>query len=140
MFPVSHRNPTSGPINRLDGFFDGLFGDGFDLAAPAWSWSSSLWEDDDSIHVEVDLPGVADEDVSMTVHEGMLFIRFERRAPAGRRCARDGRRYGRFERGFALPDAVDADGAVASLTNGVLSVDLPKSPEAKPKKISLKMD
>jgi len=140
MFPVSHRNPASGPVNRLDGFLDGLFG-GFDPAAPARSWPpAAMWEDDDSIHIEVDLPGVAAEDASMTVHEGLLLIRFERKAPGGRRYACNDRRHDRFERAFAPPDAADSDGAVASLTDGVPFVDLPKSPEAKPKKISLKME
>jgi HSP20 family protein len=133
--------PASGRINRLDGFFDGLFGDGFDSATPVRTWPpAAMWEDDDFIHIEVDLPGVVDEDVSMTVHEGMLFIRFERAAAEGRRYAYDGRRYGRFERAFPLADVADADGAVASLINGVLFVDLPKSPAVKPKKIRLKMD
>jgi len=135
MFPVSRRNPASGPTNRLGGFFDGLS----DSAAPAHPWPAAMWQDDNSIHIEVDLPGVIDEDVSMTVHEGVLWIRAERRPAEGRRYVFNGRWRGRFERAFALPDAVDADGAVATLTDGVLSVDLPKRPEAKPRKITLKV-
>jgi len=143
MFPVSHRNPAasaaSGPINRLDGLFN--FSNGMGPAASARSWPpAAMWEDDDFIHIEVDLPGVMDEDVNMTVYEGMLSIRFERRPAEGRRYAYDGRPHGRFERAFALPDAVDADAAVATLTDGVLLVDLPKSPAARPRKITLKTD
>jgi len=141
MFPVSRRNPASRPTNRLDGFFDGLFGDGSGPVAPARSWPpAAMWEDDDSVHFELDLPGVLDEDISMTVHDGTLFVRFERKPAGVRRCGCDGRRYGRFERAFALPDALDVDGAAAALTGGVLRIDLPRSPEAKPRKITLKMD
>lgn len=141
MFPVSHRDPAapaaSGPINRLDG----LFGGGPRPAASTRSWPpAAMWEDDDFIHVEVDLPGVMDEDVNITVHEGILFVRFERKAAEGRRYAYDGRPRGRFERAFALPEAVDADRAAATLAGGVLLVDLPKSPAARPKKIALKTD
>jgi len=145
MSPVSRRNPAtpaaSRPVNRLDGIFDGLFGNGLEPAAPTRSWPpSAMWEDDDFFHVEVDLPGVSEEDVNMTVSEDMLFICVERKAAEGRRYAHDGRWYGRLERALALPAAVDADGAAASLTNGVLCVDLPKRPESKPRKITLKMD
>jgi HSP20 family protein len=45
--------------------------------------------------------------------------------------------YGRFERAIALPEAVDTDAVQADLKDGVVSITLPKSPEAKPRKIAL---
>jgi HSP20 family protein len=98
----------------------------------------SLWQDDDHIYVEADLPGMADEDVEVTVHMGVLFIRGERKAEPGRQYLYNGRTWGRFERAITLPDEVDTEAVQAELTQGVLRVSLPKRPEAKPRKITLK--
>ena len=73
----------------------------------------------------------------MTVHNGMLFIRGERRPEEGRRYLYNGRSFGRFERVITLPEAVKTDDVQATLKDGILSITLPKSPEAKPKKITL---
>jgi len=128
-----------GPINRLDSLFNTLAGDDGGAVARAWSGPPvAVWEDNDHIHIEVELPGVREEDLDMTVHNGMLFIRGERKSAEGREYLYNGRTYGRFERIITLPEAVSNDDVQATLTNGVLSVDLPKAPEAKPKKISLK--
>jgi HSP20 family molecular chaperone IbpA len=79
--------------------------------------------------------------VAVAVRDGVGGRRFHvDQAPEDRRYACKGRRYGRFEHVSTLPDAVDADGAVASLTDGVFFVDFPKGPEARPKKIGLKTD
>jgi len=98
----------------------------------------SLWQDEDHVYVEADLPGVSEPDVQLTVHQGMLFIRGERKAAEGRTYQYDGRAWGRFERVIALPEKVQTDAVQAELSNGVLRVVLPKSPETKPKTISLK--
>jgi HSP20 family protein len=60
----------------------------------------------------------------------------EKEKPERRRY--NGRFYGRFERVITLPEAVGTDDVQARLTDGVLSITLPKSPEAKPKKIQLR--
>jgi len=78
-----------------------------------------------------------DSDVDVTVHNGMLFIRGERRPAEGRRYLYNGRSFGRFERVITLPEAVKTDDVLATLKDGILSITLPKSPEAKPKKITL---
>jgi len=144
MLPVLRNNSAmapvaTGPINRLDSFFDRVFGDDGSFLGQVWSGAPlAMWEDDDHIGIEAELPGVAEKDLDITVHNGMLFIRGERKPEEGRRYLYNGRSYGRFERVISLPEAVDTDGVQAALKDGVLSIDLPKSPEAKPKKISLK--
>jgi HSP20 family protein len=138
------RNPATlspwpiSPVNRLDSFFDRIFGeDGF--VNQAWGGVPvAMWQDDDHLYVEAELPGVAEADVDVTVHNGMLFIRGERRPEEGRTYLYNGRSFGRFERVVTLPEAVDTDAVQAELTNGMLRVALPKRPEAKPKKIALK--
>jgi len=130
---------ATSPINRLDSLFDRVFGDDGGIMGQAWSGAPvAMWEDDDHIGIEAELPGVAETDLDITVHNGLLFIRGERKPEEGRRYLYNGRSYGRFERVITLPESVNADGVQATLTDGVLRVDLPKSPEAKPKKITVK--
>jgi HSP20 family protein len=131
------------PANRLERLFDRFFFDdsffnfGF---APRWGAGVpvSMWQDEDHVYIEAELPGLTDQDVEVTVHNGMLFIRGERKPEEARDHLYNGRTWGRFERVIRLPEAVDSDKVEAELTHGVLRVALPKSPEGKPKKITLK--
>jgi HSP20 family protein len=142
MLPVLCNNFAfaTRPTNRLDSIFEKFFGDDGRFMGPSWSCVPvAMWEDADHIFIEAELPGVAEEDVDVTVHNGMLFIRGERRPDEGRRYLYNGRSFGRFERVITLPEAVNADEVDGTLRDGVLRVDLPKRPEAKPKKIALKL-
>ena len=142
MLPVLGNNSvlapiTGGSINRLDSLFDRAFGaDG--LLGQAWGGVPvAMWQDDDHLYVEAELPGITERDVDITVHNGMLFIRGERKPQEGRRYLYNGRSYGRFERVISLPEAVQTEDVQATLKDGILSLTLPKSPEAKPRKITL---
>jgi HSP20 family protein len=146
MLPVLRNNSafspfTTGPVNnRLDSLFDRVFGDdgGVMAQAQAWSWAPvAMWEDDDRLYIEAEVPGVSEKDVDVTVHNGMLFIRGERKPEEGRRYLYNNRSYGRFERVVTLPEAVKTDDVQARLADGLLRIELPKSPEARPKKISI---
>ncbi len=143
MFPAIRSNSglspvATGPINRLDSLFDRVFGDDGAFLGQAWSGMPlAMWQDDDHFYVEVELPGVSDQDVEITVHHGTLSIRGERKPAEGRRYLYNGRSYGRFERVITLPEAVRCDDVRATLKDGILSLTLPKSPEAKPRKITL---
>jgi HSP20 family protein len=129
----------SAPVNRLDRLFDGLFEDrAFNFRSDRTEVPVSLWQDEEHVYIEADLPGVSEPDVDLTVHKGVLFIRGERKAEAGRQYLYDGQARGHFERVITLPEKVQADEVQAELSNGVLRVVLPKSPETKPKKITLK--
>ncbi len=132
--------PWTTPINRLEGLFDRLFDDGFFGVRPSTEAATplSLWQDEDHIYVEADLPGMSDQDVEVTVHKGVLFIRGERKAEEGRQYLYNGRSWGRVERAITLPDAVNAEEVQAELANGVLRVTLPRSPETRPRKITLR--
>jgi len=126
------------PMNRLDTWFDRFLGDDGGSLSREWTGMPvAMWQDEDHFFLEAELPGVRDEDVDVTVHNGMLFIRGERKPAEGRRYLYNGRSYGRFERVITLPEAVKTDDVQATLKDGILSITLPKSPEAKPKKITL---
>ena len=144
MLPVLRSTSALAPmamslINRLDSLFDPFAGAEGGFLGQAWSrLPVAMWEDDDHFHVEAELPGVADEDVEVSVQDDTLFIRGQRKPEEGRQYLYNGRWFGRFERVITLPETVHADDAEAKLIDGVLRIDLPKSPEARPKRISFK--
>jgi HSP20 family protein len=148
MLPNTQRNGSSavtrfaGPLNRLENVFEQVFGEEGVFAAPTGSTFAgppmAMWADDDHIEIEAELPGVAESDVDLTVHKGLLTIRFERKPSEGRRYLYASRVFGRFERTVSLPEAVDAENVQAELKDGLLRIRLPKSPEAKPRKITLR--
>jgi HSP20 family protein len=143
MLPAFSNNlvmtPWTAPVNRLEGLFGRLFDDGVLRFRPDGAGVPiSLWQDEDFFYVEADLPGMSDQDVEVTVHNGVLFIRGERKAEEGRQYLYNGRTWGRFERVITLPEQVQSEGVRADLAQGVLRVTLPKSPETKPRKIALK--
>jgi HSP20 family protein len=90
--------------------------------------------------VEAALPGVKPEDVEVTVENNVLTIKGETRQEADqqkRNFHRIERRFGTFQRTIGLPTTVKADAIQASLTNGVLRLEIPKAEEVKPRKISV---
>jgi HSP20 family protein len=99
----------------------------------------NLWDDGDNAYVEAELPGLSMDDVELYAHENELTINGRRTFPE----AKDGgyrrreRAAGRFSRTVMLPWKIDADKVQAKLTNGVLSVTLPKCAECKPKKVKV---
>lgn len=133
---------TGGPVNRLSSLFDIFFNDDFFALPTAPAWSAlplALWEDEHNVYINVDAPGVTDKDIEVSVHGGDLIIKGERKCER-KEGGYDTRSYGRFEQRVTLPTPVDADKVEAKLANGVLSITLPKSEEAKPRKIALKSE
>ena len=90
--------------------------------------------------VTIDLPGVSKKDVELTISGDNIFIRATRTlsAPEGYTAHRRERSSFKFEQAFQLPVAVESKTAVANLRDGVLTVTLPKSPNAQPKQITVK--
>ena len=101
----------------------------------------NAWEDEHSFFVEAELPGLAldDLDISMT-DRSTITIKGHRKEPtlAGGQWHRRERGFGAFERSLELPGAVDADNVEASFKCGVLTIKLPKAPELRPRKIEVK--
>jgi HSP20 family protein len=135
--------PVTGPANRLADIFDRVFNDDFytPLAtAPNWSaMPLSVWEDEHRVYVELDAPGMTEKDVELSLHQDALIIKGERRRER-QGGGYDTRYYGRFQQRIDLPSPVDAGEAEAMLANGVLSVTIPKSEDAKPRRIALKSE
>lgn len=111
--------------------------------AAARSLRLDVKEDDKAFYVTADLPGMAEKDVDVTFHDGVLTIRGEKRIERDEK--KDTwhvmeRSYGSFARQLSLPATIDADRIEAKFDKGVLQVSLPKLPEAqaKAKKIEVK--
>ncbi len=135
------------PANRVDAWFnqafrdmDRLLGGVASEVTPMFAWSGmplALWADEDRLHIEAEVPGVSLEEIEATVHEDKLFLSFERKAEEGRHYLHNSRIYGKVERVVALPEPVDVEAIEATLKDGVLRLTLPKSAEARPRKIAL---
>ena len=99
-----------------------------------------LFDAKEQLVLRAELPGVAESDLDISVEEGVLSLRGTRKVelPKGYTVHRQERPETSFARSFALPCRVDADKATASLKNGVLTLQLPKAPEVKPRQITVK--
>ena len=101
-----------------------------------------LSENAEGYLVEAALPGLKPEDVEITVENNVLTIKGETRQEVDdkqRNFHRVERRFGSFQRTIGLPTTVKADAIQASLTNGVLRLEIPKAEEVKPRKISVQV-
>jgi len=95
--------------------------------------SLDVRESPSEVVVKVELPGVREEDVKVSISDHVLVVKGEK---SSEREAQEGeyhvteRSYGSFHRALNVPDSVDVDKVGAKLTGGVLTVTLPKKPEA----------
>jgi HSP20 family protein len=97
-------------------------------------------EDEKTVIVRASLPGFKPEDVDVQVHNGILTIKAEQteeNEERSERYLRRERRFGAVSRSVALPSMVDEDACDANLENGVLTLRIPKSQEAMPRKIKI---
>ena len=139
--PLRELTSIQDEVNRL---FDGLFtrgsarGDLNALFTPA----VDIEETPEEFVVRMDLPGVSQKDVKVSLMADTLTIRGERRAES---LSKDGnptrleRVYGTFERSFTLGSHVKSDGVKAHYRDGVLEVMVPKAEQARTKEIEIQL-
>src|SRR6266536_915782 len=107
----------------------------------AWAPALDISERKDAYLVTVELPGVAADDLQITLEAGLLTIQGERHFAhdsSEQQFHRVERRYGAFRRSITLPAHVKAEGIEASAEDGVLQILVPKMEEAKPKRIQVR--
>ncbi len=105
-----------------------------------WSPASDVIETEDAIVITAELPGVKDEDIHITVQNGILRISGERRLEhevSEERFHRLECSYGGFERTFTLPPGVSEDDISAGVAYGVLKITIPKPAAPEPKVIAI---
>ena len=105
-----------------------------------YAQSAQLNDQGGELVLKVELPGVAKEDVELSVTGDNVFVRASREVevPKGYSAHRRERSSYKFEHAWKLPMPVEANKADAQLRDGVLTVTLPKSPNAQPKQITVK--
>jgi HSP20 family protein len=109
-------------------------------ATADWVPAVDVDEYEDRFELFVDVPGVAANDVEITLDSGVLSLSGERKvehATGQLTRHRRERGYGKFYRRFILPDTVNADEVKASERNGVLAITIPKKAAAQPRKIEI---
>lgn len=108
-----------------------------------WTPAIDVYENKENIVVAAELPGMKKEDIDVTLHEGTLSISGERKSESKAEAGetyRTERFFGRFQRTVSLPTPVAADKVKADYKDGILTVTLPKTEEAKPKQINVSVN
>jgi HSP20 family protein len=136
---------TAFPIfdRLLDDVMTGMSGTSFTAgAAPAAARSFTpaidVRANDEEIVFTADVPGLKESDLEITLDDGVLTIKGQRRFEGnGKDKVWLGRSYGAFSRAFTLPETVDPEKLSADLADGVLTVRVAQQPKVQPKKISI---
>ena len=108
--------------------------------AVAWVPALDIHADKDRYFVSLEVPGVKKEDIQISLHEGVLTVSGERKDERERKegdTFRSERGVGKFERSVKLHTATDQSKVTASYKDGILTIELPKAEEAKPRQIAV---
>jgi HSP20 family protein len=132
--------------NEMDDLFSRFFGAATELQANGgdtslWAPRVDISETDKAFVVKADLPGVEPKDVDVSVHDGILTLKGEKREQREEKQEnfhRMERFVGQFFRSIPLSAGADEGNVNATTTKGVLTISIPKMPEAQPKKIAVK--
>ena len=120
--------------------FEQVRGHGATGVTGTWEPPVDIYETDDALVLQVELPGVSKDAVNVELHEHTLRLSGERtREPAvkGGQYQREEGRYGAFQRAFRMPTIVDQAKIQATYKNGVLALRLPKRAAATPQAIPI---
>lgn len=108
-----------------------------------WSPALDVYEDKENFIVKAELPGMKKEDIDVSLHADSLSIAGERKSEKkdeNAELCRTERYFGRFQRTVTLPTPVAADKVKAQYKDGILTITLPKTEEAKPKQIDVSVN
>jgi len=136
--------PTLGRLTDLRDEIDRLFEAPLARTSEFLGWAPAfdVHEEKDNFVVKAELPGMKKEDISVSLQDGSLIISGERKSETkseGAEVYRAERYVGKFQRSVTLPTPVTAGKVTAEYKDGILTVTLPKSEEAKPKQIEVKV-
>jgi HSP20 family protein len=109
-------------------------------ATTTWSPAVDIYETENEIQVQAELPGVDRKDISLNLEKNVLTLKGERRFEKETKQEnyhRIERAYGGFSRAFSIPAIVDEEKIRAEYKDGILRIALPKKEQVKPKQISI---
>jgi len=127
-----------GNLGRLQNNFDRLFGSN-STSDRIWLPPVEVNEAKDQFLVAVELPGVKSSDVKVTLDDDVLTVSGERKYESAieTELRLSERYYGKFERSVRLPASVKSDQVTATGKDGILTITLPKTDDAKPREIKI---
>jgi HSP20 family protein len=139
---LRRRGPASGLLEEVED----LIGRVWEGREDGWSFgyevpSLDIAETDRTVEAKLDLPGVKPKEIDIQLNGNMLTVSGERKEEKdekGKTYHRVERRCGNFSRSITLPCAVQEDEVAAEFRDGVLTITLPKTEEAKTRKIAVK--
>jgi HSP20 family protein len=131
--------------DRMSRLFQDVFGDTSSTETQAvglaeFAPSADVYEDDNHVELRLEVPGIEEKDLDISIQDNVLNVRGERKLEKGEKeenFLRQERSYGKFSRSFTLPNSVDTEHVNANYVNGVLHIRLGKRAEAKPKQIKV---
>jgi HSP20 family protein len=129
-------------VNRL--FNETMFqGRGDESAMTTWTPAVDIYETPNELVAKADLPDMEEKDIDVRVENNLLTIHGERKFE--KKISEDNylrveRNYGAFSRSFSLPNTVNAESIHAEYKNGVLTVNLPKREESKPRQVKVNVN
>jgi HSP20 family protein len=109
----------------------------------SWAPAVDIFETPEKIVVKAEVPGIPEDAIDIQVAEGTLTLKGERRFEKEEHKGsyhRLERAYGAFQRSFSLPSSIDPERISASYDSGVLSIEMPKREENKPRKVQVKIE
>ena len=110
------------------------------ISQNTWAPAVDIYEDENGITIDAELPGLNQKDIEVKVENNSLVIKGEKKfenEDKKENYHRIERFYGAFQRSFILPETVDSEKIKAEYKNGVLQIKIPKKPEVKPKQIKI---
>jgi HSP20 family protein len=135
---IQCERPGLGRLTNLQDELNRLFG-----TQAVWAPALDVREDKDNFVIRAELPGLKREDIEVSLQDDTLVISGERKfekTEEGVEVHRQERYYGKFQRALTLSEPVAADKVKADYKDGVLTVTLPKTEAAKPKKIDVSVN
>jgi len=134
------RRELRNPWSQLNQELQRLMGEQSNVVTSDWAPLVDIKEDQERFVLNADLPGVERDAIDITMEEGVLTIRGERRleeAGENSQYKRIERPHGVFYRRFSLPDTADPENISARCSTGVLEVVIPKRDQVKPRRIEV---
>ena len=133
--------------DRINRMFNEAFADSTDfedeVGMSVWRPAVDIFDTDNAMVIKVELPGIKKDDVSIDVKGDVLIIKGERffdKETKEENYYRKERSFGKFQRSFTLPEAVNPEAIKANFKNGVLEIEVTKPEKKKPKPISINVE
>src|SRR5579863_6232577 len=136
--PFRNISTLQDQVNRL--FESSFQGKADNSELTVWAPAVDIYETENELVLRADLPDINEKDLDVRIENNTLSIhgerKFEQKVKEGG-YLRTERSYGSFSRSFSLPNTVNTEAIKAEYKNGVLTVELPKRAESKPKQVKV---